>query len=114
VAERWVGDTPAPAKYGICPELGQALAKAEYAVEEALGIGYDLSAEDEKWLKALDVLEFMLFAADQLALGNRNYELAYENAVKLLQRPGTPQEVVDMTSGFGWQRTRNMVKGEVL
>lgn len=117
VAERWVGDTPADAKYGISKALGKAVREAESRVEQDLGISEALSClteEELSWQKALDVLEFVMFCADQQALGNMNYEAAESNARAMLRAEWVPTRVKDFVEHYQWSRTRGMVRGEVL
>lgn len=63
------GDIPSPAK--PCFGLGEVINKVEQCVRENFGLQVDdLSPEDHRWLKCLDILEFYLFCQDQLNLGN--------------------------------------------
>lgn len=114
VAERWIGDTPAPAKYAINPELGRACHAAEALVEAALDIESDLPKEDQRWVKGLDLFELMLYCEDQLAIGNRNVELTGENCRVILREHWVPQLIKDMATHYVWSRTCDIVEGEVM
>lgn len=114
VAERWVGDTPAPAKHSMNPQLGKELLKAEQWVEQALGIPELVDAGERKWVKALDLLELLMFCEDQLALGNRNVTLTGRNCRVLLQGHWVPQVVREFAAAYTWSRTEDIVKGEVM
>ena len=55
--------------------LGEASKQVEdFARDKAKVPLLDLFPEDFQWIKSLDLLEFWLFADDQLYLGNRNLE----------------------------------------
>ena len=69
-AERWVGDTPAPAKWWIAPTLGTILAQAEARILTTLGAAFPLNEYETAWLKALDVAELYLFCCSEVAMGN--------------------------------------------
>lgn len=68
-AERWVGDTPAPAKW-YNPPFHEQLHAVEKWVDELFLFKSPLSQEEQEWLDAVDMLEFWLWCQDQLALGN--------------------------------------------
>lgn len=70
VAERWTGDVPAPAKWAS-PKLKDHLDALEGGIEIALGIASQLTTEEQRWLKACDLLELELWCMDQIALGNK-------------------------------------------
>ena len=69
VAERWLGDVPAPAKWSN-PELGAAYEEAEERVLKRLGLFAQLTKEEVAWLKAVDTLELWLWCREEEALGN--------------------------------------------
>jgi 5'-deoxynucleotidase YfbR-like HD superfamily hydrolase len=117
IAERWVGDTPADAKYGIDPALGKAVRAAEVKVEDALGISPLLNCltdEEKSWHKGLDMLEFLMFCGDERALGNRNYEQAERNVRAMLNSPWVPERIRSFAQWYTWRRTSGMVPGEVM
>jgi len=112
VAERWIGDTPAPAKYSIHPALAPVLHEAESRVEGVLGITPDLMPEEKLWLKALDMLELVLFAEDELALGNRHMEQTLKNARSVLNGDWVPALVREFARLYTWSRTNDIMSGE--
>jgi 5'-deoxynucleotidase YfbR-like HD superfamily hydrolase len=114
VPERWVGDTPSPAKYSINPALGKELKEAELKVEAALGLEFGLNEEERRWLKALDILEFVMYCDDQSALGNQNVKTGRANAMRTLDKPWVPEEVQLFLLNYKWQRTNDIVPGEVM
>lgn len=71
VAERWMGDMPAPAKWSN-PVLGEAYAEVEDGIMKALDLLPDLTDEDHEWLKAVDTLDLWLWCRSEEAMGNRN------------------------------------------
>lgn len=115
-AERWVGDTPAPAKYSIHKPLGIALREAEQKVELALGIAEELTLNDEdtRWLKGVDMLEFQMYCEDQLALGNRNLEPSLRNVRVLLRSAWVPDVIREFSSLYWWTRTSEVIEGEMM
>jgi 5'-deoxynucleotidase YfbR-like HD superfamily hydrolase len=114
VAERWVGDTPAPAKYSINPQLGKELHKAELEVELALGLDLRVLPEDQKWVKALDILELFMYCHDQIAMGNMNLHPTLHNCTIILKGEWVPEVVRDFAASYRWERTMNIVPGEVM
>lgn len=74
IAERWIGDMPAPAKWAN-PRLNFEYEQAEVVINEKIGLGalyLNLNEDDRTWLDEVDRLEVMLWALDQLQLGNSN------------------------------------------
>lgn len=114
VAERWSGDTPAPAKKWMNPQLGVELEKVESAVDKALGINFELGIEDKKWLDAVDRLELLMYCADDMATGNMHVFNTYNNCLKLLTEDWVPEEVREFTKNYTWSRTSNIIDGEKL
>lgn len=83
--ERWVGDIPWMAKQAH-PELRKAYEAAEEAELERHNIpGGVLSLEDREWLAALDLLEFYMWALDQLAFGFSIWEADVRRCEKVLR-----------------------------
>jgi len=67
VPERWLGDMPAPTKWRV-----EGFEKMESHVLSALQLGFSLSEEDQRWLQGLDMTEILLWAKEELSLGNQN------------------------------------------
>jgi 5'-deoxynucleotidase YfbR-like HD superfamily hydrolase len=71
IGERWLGDMPSPAKTG-----NQHLAEVYEAEEEKiltlLGLYFELSNQEENWLKAVDILDLWLWCREEEFLGNRS------------------------------------------
>lgn len=105
--ERWTGDLPHPAKV-LDPELATAMNGTTELVEEVIGIEYELTAEDEQWLKAVDLLEFYLWSLDELNAGNDHVRRCAEDAAEKLANMDLPDEVArffENLEEYGWRRT---------
>jgi len=104
-AERWTGDVPGPMKYSI-PELARLIEEVELACFAEMGIDFDLTEDEKKWLRAIDKIELWLWSHDQLALGNLNadeiqrtlYDLFMTGAIPL------PRECQEFVREFRWGR----------
>ena len=62
---------PGPAKM-VNDDLGRVYEVVESRVLFQLGLAPGLNAEEQQWLKAMDVLELWLWCREEEALGNRN------------------------------------------
>jgi 5'-deoxynucleotidase YfbR-like HD superfamily hydrolase len=80
LSEWRLGDIPAQVKWNH-----SAIASAWEALETELdhewGLEWDLTVEERNWLKACDTLELMLFAREQLYLGNTYYRVVWDRGV---------------------------------
>jgi 5'-deoxynucleotidase YfbR-like HD superfamily hydrolase len=83
VAEVLIGDIPATTKWAY-PDFAEAVARVEADAEEKLGIHIVLNDEEKKRLKICDMLELVIFASEQIKLGNHYFEPVFENGVKYL------------------------------
>lgn len=114
-SERWVGDTPAPAKYSIEPELGHLLHRAEAKVEAVLGImQMELTPHEQSWLKAMDILEFVMHCEDERAMGNRHIETSLRNARAILTGDWVPTPVRLFLERYEWSRTSDLIDGDTM
>lgn len=105
LAERMVGDMPAPFKWAM-PEVDSALHQTEQGILEAVDMGMTLIPSEQRWLKALDRIELWLACHDQLALGNRNAQVmidAIEDWYKE-HADDLPPEAVDFIENFNHYR----------
>jgi 5'-deoxynucleotidase YfbR-like HD superfamily hydrolase len=107
VAERWVGDIPATAKWrheGL--RLGSH--EAEDEINTDLGIpGEDLLRPEERvWLKAVDIMDLFLWCKEQLALGNRGVGVITENCRRYIEqrRETFPAPVMKLFDEHVWRR----------
>lgn len=107
VHERWTGDMPAPIKWCLGNITKDEIKRLEDSIESSLGIKFDLPAEDRKWLKACDMLEFWLWSMDQQALGNVNANEGKANAEHWFTTHGddVPNTVQDFMVHYNWRRT---------
>ena len=109
VHERWTGDIPAPSKWCLGKVVVDELKRFENSIESSLEINFDLSAEDRKWLKACDMLEFWLWSIDQIALGNQNANEGRSNAERWFVTHGdeneVPETILDFKDHYRWRRT---------
>lgn len=105
-AERYLGDQPASVGW-FNGGLRAAQQKAEDEVLTRLGVGFDLSPEEEAWLKALDRLELLMWTEDQLAFGNHhvsNINRTVREWFRDVWRE-IPKPVQDFISTYEWRRT---------
>lgn len=105
--ERWTGDLPAPVK-SLDPELSAAMVNAAVLVEEIMGIEYELTSDDERWLKALDMVDFYFWALDEVHSGNEHVRRSLDEVVERIKSfdlPAEVQELFDVTEDIGWYRT---------
>ncbi len=107
VHERWTGDIPAPIKWCLGNVTNDELKRLSYSINSDLGINFNLSPEDIKWLKACDMLEFWLWSIDQQALGNCNANEGKANAEHWFSthKDEVPDTVRDFMTQYGWDRT---------
>lgn len=88
IPERLTGDIPAPTKwFGAIDK--ERLNQLEHEITKSV-VGYDhcaiLSYEEERWLKALDILELALFCRDQIMIGNKNMAVMLDRIHKFVKR----------------------------
>jgi 5'-deoxynucleotidase YfbR-like HD superfamily hydrolase len=83
VAEVIIGDMPATTKWKY-PDLAEVLAQAEQKVEQELNLQFALSEREKIILKMCDMLELVLYSAEQLKMGNNYYEEVLSNGIRYL------------------------------
>lgn len=104
--ERWCGDIPAPAKW--CDrEFARRSEDLERRCLRAIGFDIELTEDEQLWLKAVDTVELLLWAKEQLALGNTNAVMVVNNILTWLQKGGQklPAEVHTFVQNHEWYRT---------
>lgn len=71
-AERWVGDLPAPAKMSS-PELAKHYEREEASILNHFQIPavWQLTPDEQEWLKNCDTLELWLWCREEIHSGNR-------------------------------------------
>jgi len=95
VAERWLGDLPATAKWDH-RLLGRVYEVAETEILRGLGLNVELTAEEAAWLKTVDLLELWLWSREQRSMGNgatHKLEKTCEDALDGLKVSGTMPEI---------------------
>ncbi|RKZ20220.1 hypothetical protein DRQ50_00245 [bacterium] len=114
VAERWVGDMPAPAKWWLTPDAGKAFGEVEARLKRDLMVDYEegLNEVERQWLKAMDLLELCLFCGDELNLGNRDVDQIINVCHRLLAQDWVPKEVRDFVAHLQWERTPDKFDSE--
>ena len=82
VPERWVGDSPHPAKYPLTDgSLGKLLKMAEEPLNKALGIEIQLTERERQILALCDILDLVLWAHEEVAMGNLLMKPTLENGM---------------------------------
>jgi 5'-deoxynucleotidase YfbR-like HD superfamily hydrolase len=115
VAERWVGDMPAPAKWWLNPLAGEELRQAEARIKQTLQVDYEdgLNREEGTWLKAMDLLELYLFCLDEQGYGNNDVASIVTVCREKLGEAWVPKEVKDFLANLTWTRTSDLFNTEV-
>ena len=104
LSERWIGDTPFPAKLES-HSLNESLNGLGRRVDEKMGWSHELSWMDNRWLQIIDRLEFFLWADDQVNMGNRALEDVCKKALSSIFALGAPAAVHEFLEDYKWQRT---------
>lgn len=102
--ERWTGDCPSPAKESD-GELGKRLAQAESRIARKLGWEVELTNDEREWVKALDRLELLLWAHDQVHMGNQNAVAVIGRLASWFMHNRVPEPVARFIKDFKWTRT---------
>lgn len=109
VHERWTGDTPAPIKWCLGKVTIDELKRLENSIDSSLEIDFNLTRGDIAWLKACDMLEFLLWSMDQQALGNCNASEGRSNAETWFITHGdeneVPEIILEFIDHYNWRRT---------
>ena len=117
--ERWLGDVPAVVKWHYAT-LANEYRFAERRVLAQLGeekLVDVLTNEEIWWLKSADRLELLLWARDQLAMGNKHAQELHDNVVNWLDTnaDGLPQEIVTfLEKEPKWRRLPEDILGRKL
>jgi 5'-deoxynucleotidase YfbR-like HD superfamily hydrolase len=102
VAERWLGDLPSPAKV-FSKELKEIYEAEELKILKTLELFPGLSLMDQRWLKAVDIMDLWLWARENRAQGDLavtgimdNCYLALVELRRLNDLPDHAKEFFDM------------------
>jgi 5'-deoxynucleotidase YfbR-like HD superfamily hydrolase len=104
-SERYVGDSPAPARRDN-PEFSRSYEAVEHifmlAAHPFAFHALSLLTDTERaWLKAIDVLELLLFCGDQSLLGNTHLNVVAGRALNYLRTDtNTPKEVLEFVDEY--------------
>lgn len=103
-AERWTGDMPNPAKYQD-GEFARRLEQLETRIARKLGFHIQLTPQETKWLVVLDKLELLLWAHEQIAMGNRSAAAVIGNLASWFMHNKVPEHVAEFIRTYEWTRT---------
>lgn len=107
--ERFIGDIPGAIRE-FSPEIAACLDEQKPKIDARLGVAATtelLDADERRWLKAVDRLEFFLWVSDQLAMGNRHVEGRLVAVRDQLSRTELPAECADFLVQYHWKRTED-------
>ncbi len=106
--ERWLGDMPHPAKQ-IMPKSALHMSVAENHIRNVLGWKETcmLTQEELEWVHIIDRVEFLLWADDQIQMGNRHLEDVLERCHRWFEdnSSGLPTSIAEFLHVYKWQRT---------
>lgn len=100
VPERWVGDSPHPAKKLFTPSLGKALHDTEQIFVDLLGLDQDLTTREALILGFCDAFEYLLWVREEIALGNSLMRPHAEACIEMLQKNPLFQEKLELILGM--------------
>jgi 5'-deoxynucleotidase YfbR-like HD superfamily hydrolase len=115
LAERWTGDIPAPAKHAS-NEFHLDIIGLEERIKNSIDIFKDdemLTKEEQNWLITLDKLELLLWAKDQVAMGNSNAAAVLGGVISFLNHWQMPIRVVEFIKKHKWFRTSDQLPKEM-
>ncbi len=104
--ERWIGDMPFPAKeFSI--GIRRRLQDMERNIGREMGWITSLTPEEGVWLYAVDRLEFLLWADDQAAMGNRHLDDVAHRCYAWFEdnKDEVPIRIREFLKDYSWQRT---------
>lgn len=108
LAERWVGDIPAPTKWSD-PMLNGHLEKLEHSILDKLGLNVVLNPIEARWLHGLDRVELLLWSKDQLAMGNQSAANVVAALLRWFQNNELPEALKRFVENHKWQRTPDTI-----
>lgn len=109
--ERWTGDIPHPAKVAG-NEFTIQLLDLETRIKSAVDLFDDdemLTNEECNWLITLDKIELLLWAKDQIAMGNSNAASVLGSVISFLNHWKMPTHVVEFINKHQWFRTEDQL-----
>ena len=106
--ERWTGDMPGCMKAEDA-EFSKRMAIVEHRIERAMGWRVELTDDERMWIKAIDKLELLLWANEQIFMGNTAAHQIVNSLSKWFEVNKVPVEVVSFMAQYKWQRTPGML-----
>lgn len=106
VTERWIGDIPASSK-SMFPRIGYGVRAAEEELEREMNLPgtHDLTEKERQWARAIDGLEAAIWCREQLAMGNRMVENAYESLHHwIMTETWMPPVIRSFLVNYEWKR----------
>ena len=105
VSERWTGDLPG--RNIIPDDLKERMYELTAAIEERFSIPRPkLSEEEARWLKALDGIEFWIWAQEEcLGRGNQPGQRYIHSMAGKLAKLDLPEPCARLVEEFSWKRT---------
>jgi len=111
VPERWLGDLPAPAKWSN-GEFAKLYESMERKVEWVIGTYVHLTASERVWLHAVDKIELLLSAKEQLASGNQAAAQYVAALLGWFKTAVMPQSCTDFVNEHRYERLPDVVPTE--
>lgn len=108
IGERWCGDIPAPAKWSD-GEMAKRSEQLERRCRQVVGYDIKLTDEEHVWLKAVDTIELLLWAKDQLAMGNLNATSVVANLMNYFKIAKMPKAAREFVENHKWERTPDIL-----
>lgn len=100
LSEAETGDIPAPAKWRY-PALAEVLTEVESDYEDRMGIAFELTEKEKAILKWCDMMELVLWSAEEVLLGNRYAEtLVMRGMAVLSDRPAPTTRAAELLHSF--------------
>jgi 5'-deoxynucleotidase YfbR-like HD superfamily hydrolase len=81
LSEYKIGDMPSQTKWSN-PLVADHLASMEHAYDLQYQFNQKLDTDDQRWLRAVDLLDLMLYALEQVQLGNKTFHLVMERCIE--------------------------------
>jgi len=103
-SERVAGDVPAPVRRAH-PDFAKMYEFVEYGVmadnhPSAMRAMHVLTEDEQRWLKAIDVLELVMHCTDQMMLGNTHAAIVRERGLGYLRRQPAPDMVLEFVDHY--------------
>ncbi len=95
MAEMWLGDVPATAKWRFS-NLATSYREAEETIEAENNLSVELIENELIWLKAADILELALWSRLQIKMGNTLYEPILGRCVDWMNTHKVPGPILEL------------------